>query len=51
LRMGRSALMVAALLAAVLLASAPTSMSVVDFREEDLTSEEALWALYKRWRD
>jgi hypothetical protein len=47
--MGRSALVVAALLAAVLLASALTLASTVDFREEDLVSENVLWALYERW--
>jgi hypothetical protein len=46
--MGRSALVVAALLAAVLLASALTLASTVDFREEDLVSENVL-LLYERW--
>jgi KDEL-tailed cysteine endopeptidase len=48
--MGRSALVLAALLAAVLLASAPAPASAIDFGEEDLASEDALWALYERWR-
>jgi hypothetical protein len=44
--MGRSVLMVAALLAAVLLASAPAPMSAINFGEEDLASGEVL---YERW--
>ncbi|GJN04244.1 hypothetical protein PR202_ga21774 [Eleusine coracana subsp. coracana] len=52
--MGRRAFVVAAMgatmLAAVLLSSAPAPASALDFGEEDLVSEEALWALYERWR-
>jgi KDEL-tailed cysteine endopeptidase len=36
--------------AVLLLASAPAPASAIDFGEEDLASEEALWALYERWR-
>jgi hypothetical protein len=43
--MGRSVLVVAALLAAVLLASAPAPMSAINFGE-DLASGEVL---YERW--
>jgi KDEL-tailed cysteine endopeptidase len=50
MRMGRSALLVAALLAAVLPASALALANAVDFGEEDLASEETLWALHERWR-
>ncbi|KAL6858722.1 hypothetical protein ACP4OV_017724 [Aristida adscensionis] len=39
----------AVVVAAGLLASAPAA-SAVDFGAEDLASEEALWALYERWR-
>jgi KDEL-tailed cysteine endopeptidase len=41
-------LMLAAALA--LLAAAPAPAAAVDFGAEDLASEEALWALYERWR-
>lgn len=36
--------------AALLLAFAPAPATAVDFGAEDLASEEALWALYERWR-
>jgi KDEL-tailed cysteine endopeptidase len=36
--------------AALLLAAAPAPAAAVDFGAEDLASEEALWALYERWR-
>lgn len=42
-----SVLLAAALL---LLAFAPAPAAAVDFGAEDLASEEALWALYERWR-
>jgi KDEL-tailed cysteine endopeptidase len=51
--MGTRAPVVATLLVAaavLLLASAPAPASAIDFGEEDLASEEALWALYERWR-
>ncbi|CAD6265042.1 unnamed protein product [Miscanthus lutarioriparius] len=41
-------LMLAAALA--LLAAAPAPAAAVEFGAEDLASEEALWALYERWR-
>jgi KDEL-tailed cysteine endopeptidase len=46
------ALAAAVLLAAALalLAAAPAPASAVEFGAEDLASEEALWALYERWR-
>jgi hypothetical protein len=47
--MGKSVLVVAALLAAVLLASTSAPASMVDFGEEELASEDALWALYEQW--
>lgn len=48
-RMGR-AVVLAALVAAVLLVSSAPPASAIDFGEEDVASEEALWALYERWR-
>uniref|UniRef100_A0ACD6AIA0 Uncharacterized protein n=1 Tax=Avena sativa TaxID=4498 RepID=A0ACD6AIA0_AVESA len=48
------ALVLAATMAAValivLLAAAPAPASALDFGEHDLASEDALWALYERWR-
>jgi KDEL-tailed cysteine endopeptidase len=47
------ALVPAAMVAALLLllaAAAPAPAAAVDFGAEDLASEEALWALYERWR-
>ncbi|RLN03064.1 hypothetical protein C2845_PM13G25520 [Panicum miliaceum] len=34
----------------LLVAAAPAPAAAVDFGAEDLASEEALWALYERWR-
>lgn len=40
----------AAALLLLLAAAAPAPAAAVDFGAEDLASEEALWALYERWR-
>ncbi|XP_062195069.1 thiol protease SEN102-like [Phragmites australis] len=44
------AAMAAVLVVVGLLAVAPAPASAIDFGEEDLASEEALWSLYERWR-
>ena len=44
------AAMAAALVVLMLLDAAPAPAAAIEFGAEDLASEEALWALYERWR-
>ncbi|KAL6598722.1 hypothetical protein ACP70R_046120 [Stipagrostis hirtigluma subsp. patula] len=46
--MARSALYVVALVVAAAIALAPTQASFI-YTEEDLASDDSMWALYERW--